>query len=357
MTPMPDTADQVQQCVREAQRLRVRGGGTKSPTDGDGVLDLTRLTGIVEYAPEECVFTARAGTPLRDVVATLGEHQQYLPFDPPFAAAGATLGGTVAAGISGPRRYRYGGVRDFLIGVRIVDGEGRLIRSGGKVVKNAAGFLLHHAMVGSGGRFGVLTELTFKVFPAPESRRTATMECGSVEAAFLTAQRIEALRIDCEAIDFDERGHLVVTLAGREAAMAPRLARLELGLGDRAVRHAGGGPEAAKGVPIQGGQSPPAGTVPPTLVKVAGIWDRWRNLQPHVTSAQFMCAGAVAWLTTADLDALARALADAGLVGQVIRGARAGARIGHVVVNEFEERVRRVLDPQNRFSAAPHPRA
>ena len=102
----------------------------------------------------------------------LAEHGQYLPFDPPLAAAGATLGGTVAAGLSGPGRYRYGGVRDFVLGVRFVDGMGNLVRGGGKVVKNAAGFDFPKLMVGSLGRLGVLAELSFKVFPQPPAFAT-----------------------------------------------------------------------------------------------------------------------------------------------------------------------------------------
>ena len=88
------------------------------------------------------------------------------------AAEGATLGGTVAAGLSGPGRWRFGGLRDFILGVQFVDGEGRLLRLGGKVVKNAAGFDLPKFFVGSAGRFGVLAEMTFKVFPRPAATRT-----------------------------------------------------------------------------------------------------------------------------------------------------------------------------------------
>ena len=129
------------------------------------MLDTTGLTGIIDYSPDECVLTARAGTPSPRSAPCSPRMGQYLPFDPPLVDAVPRIGGTSPAGLSGSGRYRYGGVRDFLIGTRVVDGEGRLIRSGGKVVKNAAGFLLHHGMVGSLGRFGVITELTFKVFP------------------------------------------------------------------------------------------------------------------------------------------------------------------------------------------------
>ena len=96
---------------------------------------------------------------------------QYLPFDPMLSAAGATIGGTVAAGISGPGRYRYGGIRDFLLGVQFISSDGAVINAGGKVVKNAAGFDIPKLLVGSLGRLGVMTELTFKVFPQPVAQR------------------------------------------------------------------------------------------------------------------------------------------------------------------------------------------
>ena len=154
-----------------APRQRYRAPSRDTPT-----LDLAALAGIVEHTPEECTFTALAGTRISDIERLLAQHGQYLPFDPPLALAGATLGGTVAAGVNGSCRYRYGGARDFLIGARIVDGRGRLTRSGGKVVKNAAGFLLHQALVGSCGTLGILAELTFKVFPAAEAHATVRVD-------------------------------------------------------------------------------------------------------------------------------------------------------------------------------------
>ena len=124
----PTTPQEVQEAVLTHPRLRPRGAGTKpalsSPQEGEALLDLSGLRGILEYEPEEFVFTALAGTPLEEIEAALKAHGQYLPFDPPLLGKGATLGGTVAAGLSGPMRHRYGGVRDFILGVRFVDGEG-----------------------------------------------------------------------------------------------------------------------------------------------------------------------------------------------------------------------------------------
>ena len=101
---------------------------------------MSRLSGITAYEASDYTVTAKAGTPAEEVAQVLAEKGQYMPFDPLFSKAGATLGGTVASGTSGPGRFRYGGLRDFLIGLQFVDGKGKLVRSGGRVVKNAAGF-------------------------------------------------------------------------------------------------------------------------------------------------------------------------------------------------------------------------
>ena len=140
----PTSIGELADAVRSAPRIVATGAGTKPrlvPTSGAFTrLSTSQLRGIVEYDSSEFTFTALAGTPVRDIVAALGEKGQNLPFDPWLVEAGATLGGTVAAGLSGPGRFRFGGLRDFILGVRFVDGTGRLLRMGGKVVKNAAGF-------------------------------------------------------------------------------------------------------------------------------------------------------------------------------------------------------------------------
>lgn len=371
MTVRATTPSEVQEGVRGSARVAIRAGGTKSrPADDATVIDLTTLAGITEYSPAECVITARPGTRLVDLERTLAAEGQYLPFDPPLAIEGATIGGTVASGVSGSRRYRYGGIRDFLIGVRVVDGEGRMIRSGGTVVKNAAGFLLHHGMVGSLGQFGVLTELTFKVFPQPEARRTITLECGSADRAFAAARAVEQLRRDCEAIDFNERGTLWLELAGRASALESRAELLVGQLQRLALDVSGesGGPGVNDRQACGGGKSLSAEHLSSVFhdrspsdprnggcVKVAGMMSRWQELRHHVTAVHFMSAGGVAWLATTDLDALAQALANAQLTGLVIRGARAGTRLGHLPHNEFEARVRRVLDPRDLFCATQDP--
>ncbi len=154
--------EEVQEVVRGAEpgmRLLPVAGGTKPALSSSSRadvqrLDVSELTGVLEYDPAELTLTALAATPLVEVQTALAEHGQHLPFDPPLAEAGATLGGVVATGAAGAGAWRNGGVRDFVIGVRFVDGTGRLITGGGKVVKNAAGFDLPKLMVGSIGRLG-----------------------------------------------------------------------------------------------------------------------------------------------------------------------------------------------------------
>lgn len=182
----PTTSAELVDAIRSTPRLIAVGGGTKPRMSAVAPefarLSMAQLRGIVEYEPSEFTFTGFAGTPIREIMAALGERGQYLPFDPMLVLAGATLGGTVAAGLSGPGRVRFGGLRDFILGVRFVDGEGRLLRLGGKVVKNAAGFDVPKFLVGSAGRFGVIAELSFKVFPRPVASRTLRLDAADAAA-------------------------------------------------------------------------------------------------------------------------------------------------------------------------------
>jgi glycolate oxidase FAD binding subunit len=171
--------------VRSAPAVLAVGAQTKprlSLAPGFVRLGTAKLTGMLDYDASEFTFTALAGTPVREIAAALAEKGQYLPFDPALSGAGATLGGTIAAGLSGPGRFRFGGVRDFILGVRFADGEGRLLRLGGKVVKNAAGFDVPNILVGSLGRFGAVLEATFKVFPRPASFVTVRVPVRGLEA-------------------------------------------------------------------------------------------------------------------------------------------------------------------------------
>ncbi|GGN01224.1 2-hydroxy-acid oxidase [Thermus composti] len=222
---------EVVEAVRAYPRLRPKGGGTKpalsTPREGEVPLELGGLSGILEYHPEEFVLTALAGTPIAEVEEALKAHGQYLPFHPPLKGRGATLGGTVAAGLSGPLRHRYGGLRDFLLGVRFVDGEGRVVRGGGKVVKNAAGFPFHRLMVGALGSLGVLVELSFKVFPFPPSTKTLRVRLPGLEAALEALRRLRLLPLDLLALDLVPPATLEIRLGGFPQSVKARLERLQ----------------------------------------------------------------------------------------------------------------------------------
>jgi glycolate oxidase FAD binding subunit len=183
---------QLSETVREAaahkRALRIRGGGTKDfyggETRGD-VLDTRACRGIVSYEPTELVITARAGTPLAEIDAALRAEGQMLAFEPPRFGEGATLGGCVATGLSGPRRVYAGAVRDFVLGVRVLDGSGNELRFGGQVMKNVAGYDVSRLMVGSLGTLGVLIEVSLKVLPLPVAEITLRREHSQTEALAL----------------------------------------------------------------------------------------------------------------------------------------------------------------------------
>jgi glycolate oxidase FAD binding subunit len=223
-TLAPTTPAELAEAVRSQPRVLAVGARTKPRLSqvlaGVALISTRDLRGIVEYEPNEFTFTARAGTSVREIGQALAEKGQYLPFDPMWLEAGATLGGTVASGVSGPGRFRFGGLRDFILGVRFVDGLGRLLRMGGKVVKNCAGFDLPKFMVGSLGRYGVLAEITFKVFPAPASRLTLKLATTGAEAAAKVLTDAANSRWEPDALDLLPDGKTVcLRLAGPAPAL------------------------------------------------------------------------------------------------------------------------------------------
>lgn len=159
--------------------VQIQGGNTKSfygRVSAGTLLDTRRHRGIVSYDPTELVVTARAGTPLAELEAVLEQAGQMLAFEPPHFGAGATVGGMVAAGLSGPRRPWVGAVRDFVLGCRLITGNGKHLRFGGEVMKNVAGYDVSRLMAGSLGCLGLLTEISFKVLPKPRSSLTLRLD-------------------------------------------------------------------------------------------------------------------------------------------------------------------------------------
>jgi glycolate oxidase FAD binding subunit len=136
----------------------------------------------VNYDPAELVVTARAGTPVREIEASLAAHGQHLPFEPPCFGPAGTLGGAVASGLAGPARPSSGPLRDYVLGVRLLTGDGRVLRFGGEVMKNVAGYDVARLMAGAFGTLGVLLEVSLKVLPLPPEQRTLVHEATQAEA-------------------------------------------------------------------------------------------------------------------------------------------------------------------------------
>jgi glycolate oxidase FAD binding subunit len=229
---MQHIIEQFSQTVRDAGRtqrpLRIAGSGSKS-FYGRSVqgtpLDVTPYSGIVSYEPTELVLTARAGTPLAEIEAALAEKRQMLPFEPPHFGAGATLGGCVATGLSGPRRAYAGAVRDYVLGVRMIDGKGEDLRFGGQVMKNVAGYDVSRLMAGSLGTLGLLLEVSLKILPLPAEELTLRFDMSEREALEMM-NRWAAQPLSLSATCFHD-GALSVRLSGASAAV--RSVRQKLG--------------------------------------------------------------------------------------------------------------------------------
>ena len=182
---------QVEHALRSHVPLRIQGGNSKAHLGrdvGGQLLDTRAHRGIVTYDPTELVITARAGTPLAELNATLDAAGQMLPCEPPHSDDGATLGGMVAAGLSGPRRPWAGSVRDYVLGTRVITGHGKHLRFGGEVMKNVAGYDLSRLMAGSFGCLGLLTEVSLKVLPKPRHSLSIALEMNSKQALLKLAE-------------------------------------------------------------------------------------------------------------------------------------------------------------------------
>lgn len=178
-------SESIRKAAAERAHVRIRGSGAKDfyglALIGD-VLDTRAYSGIVDYEPTELVLTARAGTPLKEIESVLAESGQMLAFEPPHFGPEATLGGAIASGFSGPRRAAAGSARDFVLGVRVLNGIGEDLRFGGQVMKNVAGYDLSRLLTGSFGTLGLLLEASLKVLPLPEVERTLRFELDEATA-------------------------------------------------------------------------------------------------------------------------------------------------------------------------------
>ncbi len=221
----------LQEAIRRASGVRaplcIVGGRTKDfcgeKPAGD-VLDVRSVEGIVDYQPTELVITARAGTRLGELETAMREAGQMLAFEPPRFGPGGTLGGAVAAGLSGPRRPYAGAARDFVLGADVIDGTGRALSFGGRVMKNVAGFDVSRLMVGAMGTLGVITAVSLKCLPLPREEATRVFET-SADEAIRKANEWGGQPLPLSATCFCQ-GRLAVRLSGAPSAVASAVRRL-----------------------------------------------------------------------------------------------------------------------------------
>jgi glycolate oxidase FAD binding subunit len=211
----------------EGTPLDIVGGGSKSflgRITQSEPFDVSAHRGVVSYEPTELVITARAGTPLTEIEAVLADGGQMLAFEPPHFGARATLGGTVACALSGPRRPYTGAVRDFVLGVKLLSGEGRALTFGGQVMKNVAGYDVSRLMVGAMGTLGVLLEISLKVLPSPA--QTTTLGFALDAAAAIERMTAWAAKPVPLSGAYHEGERLYVRLSGTAGGVARAVDRL-----------------------------------------------------------------------------------------------------------------------------------
>ncbi|MES2320738.1 MAG: glycolate oxidase subunit GlcE [Pseudomonadota bacterium] len=220
--------DRIRSAAAGGLPLRIRGGGSKDwygeEAQGE-LLDTRAWTGIVAYEPTELVITARSGTPLSEIEKALEEQGQMLAFEPPHFGGAPTLGGMLAAGLSGPRRQAAGSVRDFVLGTVLMNASGNELHFGGQVMKNVAGYDVSRLLAGSLGTLGLILQASIKVLPKPVAELTLGLDLPQEQALrCLNEWGGQALPISASAW---EGGRLTVRLSG--AAAAVRSARVALG--------------------------------------------------------------------------------------------------------------------------------
>lgn len=212
--------EQFTNAAADGTALNIVAGNTKQflgRAPQGTIFDVSGHTGIIGYEPKELVITARCGTPLSEVKAALSERGQMLAFEPPGFGDKATLGGTIASGLSGPRRPYSGSARDFVLGTRVLNGRGEILRFGGEVMKNVAGYDVSRLMTGAMGTLGVILEVSLKVLPLPAKEVTLVQTRSPVDA--LRIMNLWARRpIPLSATCYDGE-HLYVRLSGAATAV------------------------------------------------------------------------------------------------------------------------------------------
>ena len=231
----PESPEQIAETLRETaaknQTIRLGGNFSKdrlggAPQAADAEISTAALNRLLQYDPRDLTLSVEAGMPFVELERVLAEHRQMLPLDPGWGLA-STVGGVVAANLSGPRRRLYGTARDMVIGMTFATLEGKLIQSGGMVVKNVAGLDMAKLMIGSCGTLAAIATVNFKVFPVPEESRTFEMQFDNIEAAFAERDRILRGVLQPTALDLINwpSGIRLLLRAGGNARVLDRYAR------------------------------------------------------------------------------------------------------------------------------------
>ncbi len=351
-TLKPSSIEELIKIVASEENLVALGGQSirKAEHYDATVIDMQGFDQILEYQPNEYTITIQSGASLKEVAATLEKEGQYFPFDPPLADEGATIGGMVASGLSGPGSQRFGSLRDFIIGVKLIDGCGRLIQGGGKVVKNAAGFDLPKLMVGSLGSLGVLTEASFKVFPKPETFVTLIFQYERIDQAHAQLLRLNTSKYVLDALDVDDSGGLVIRIGGKPEALDERIQNLNSFLGREAelIRDK---EESRYWDRIRDfktlnsdGFLVKISLSPSKLLDLDGI------LAPQNAPRHYSYGGSCAWIRWEnEIQELDTLLSKQELAGFIIKGETRQPLVGHLPQRAFIQRIKQALDPHSKF--------
>jgi glycolate oxidase FAD binding subunit len=338
-------AEAIRAAAADKRPLRLRGGGTKDfygQALAGEILDTRAHSGIVAYEPTELVITARCGTPLAQVEAAMREKGQYLAFEPPHFGAGATVGGMLAAGLSGPRRQAAGAVRDFVLGVRLLDGRGDALTFGGQVMKNVAGYDVSRMIAGSLGTLGLVLEVSLKALPLPLAEATLKLEMPEEKAIeMLNKWGGKPLPISASAWT---GGELALRLSGAASAVGAACEKIG---GERIGDDAGGGYWTG-------------------LREQSDLFYRtdmplWRLSVPSVTPPLALpgrqmieWGGALRWLATnADARTIREAAAQAGGHATLFRGADRSAGVFaplQPALARIHRNLKRAFDPAGIFN-------
>lgn len=363
-----DLCQIVADAAANAQRLELRGGGSKAdfgaPREA-AIVSMRALSGVVDYDPAELVLTVRPGTLLAEVEALVAGEGQSLAFEPfdhgpiyGMPTGTATIGGTIAAGVAGSRRLTAGSARDHLLGFSAVSGRGEAFVAGAKVVKNVTGFDLPKLMAGSWGRIGAMTELTLKVFPRPRMTATLVAQGLSLPAAHVVMARALGCNADVSAAAHLSNGATLLRVAGFAPSVEARCAALPDLLRDHCTLNLIDEVEVA---PLWTQAMTGAGLAGAVLWRVhlspRSAPDLLARLEPLGVDWAMDWGGARVWIALDDSSTTVREVATA-LCGQAtLVRAQESMRTSVPTLHprphglfELEQRVRRAFDPQGVFA-------